>query len=636
MRTLRGSLVGIVLALSLTGCLDEHLTTQPQTILTDDQIWTQPRLISNVLADFYARLPETAGLETGQWEDMAAYDEAVYSGIGLVAQGENRNTRSEIPFGWYSLWGGNSGYGLIRDINLAMDNITAASSPTLTAAIKEGFLAELRFLRAWVYFELVKRMGGVPIVTEQMIYDFSGDPSYLQMPRNREAEVYDFIASELDAIAGSLGNEGSTWRANRFTALALKSRAMLYAGSLARHNNEMSNPIVLAGGEVGIPASRAAEYYQKSLDASRAILTSGRYSLYRRNPQLGQNFHEAITNRQGNPEMIFAKHYSAAAGVNHIFTIDAVLPPSLRMENVANRLGGALSPSRNLVEAFDYLDGSPGTLRGVGTGSNTAAGQASWIFYDDPLAIFAGKDWRLHGTVVLPGTELRGGQVRLQAGVYAWNAAANKYDRVEGERGSTFTDGGVLTSFDGPVRTEAYISATGFYIRKFADPNPQAGTSSHRSDVWWPRFRLGEIYLNAAEAALELGLQPEAVGYVNIVRERAGFAPNSLATLTRATLRNERRVELAFEDHRYWDLVRWRIAHEVWDGQPNSPTAHNWTLFPYRVVRPGHPTHNKWVFDSQPAARQLSPRFFRLGNYYSEVPSGVVGNNPKIVRNPFH
>ena len=162
-----------------------------------------------------------------------------------------------------------------------------------------------------------------------------------------------------------------------------------------------------------------------------------------------------------------------------------------------------------------------------------------------------------------------------------------------------------------------------------------SSTRGIRSEMWWVRFRYAEVLLNAAEAALELGLEPEALGYVNQVRARAGFGDNSLTTLTLARLQNERRVELAFEDHRVWDLKRWRIAHQVWNGNPGNYEANGWALYPYRVVRPGHPTHNKYVFDKLVAPRYKAPRNFQLFNYYSSIPQQVLDNNPKIVRNPF-
>lgn len=637
MRKLHGCLLVVGLVGPLSGCADDWLTTEPQTILTDEQVWTDPRLIEAVLADFYSRLPKhtdfggpyncgSASAYCG-WKDYTSYDEAIWSGVGNF-DFEFRNSLVNYPYQRWSLWN----YDLVRDINLAIEQIEKANSPKLSAMQKQQFIAELRFLRALNYFELVKRMGGVPIITTQLIYDFSGDPTPLQKPRNAEAEVYDFIASELDEIAGELGNAGSQTRANRFTALALKSRAMLYAASIARHNNEMAAPIVLPGGEVGIPASRAEEYYQKSLEASREIINSGVYTLYRSNPDPGENFYEAVSKKLGNNEVIFAIDYLASQGRSHRFTME-IIPPSLRVDVADVSGGGAISPSLNLVEAFEYLDGSPGELRGVGDG--TVAGQANWIYYDHPADIFSGKDARLYGTVVYPGSMLLGKPVQMQAGVYVWNESEQRYDRVEGQRGSTYEDGELLTGLDGPARSENYVSATGFYLRKYFDPAPGAATSAVGSDMWWVWFRLGEIYLNAAEAAFELGLHEEALQYINTLRERAGFS-DPLTSLTRERIRNERRVELAFEDHRVWDLKRWRIAHELWDGTPTNPNANVYALFPYRVVRPGHPHHGKYVFDKFPAPRQTAPRYFRMGNYYSEIPQSVLNNNPLIVRNPFH
>ena len=99
---------------------------------------------------------------------------------------------------------------------------------------------------------------------------------------------------------------------------------------------------------------------------------------------------------------------------------------------------------------------------------------------------------------------------------------------------------------------------------------------------------------------------------------------------------HERRVELAFEDHRVWDLKRWRIAHEVWDGSTNNPDANVYALYPYRVVCPGDPHDGKYVFDRFQSDRQTAPRLFRVGNYYSQIPQSAIDNNPRLVRNPFH
>lgn len=617
-----------ILAISLFSCKKEILDTQSQTIFTDEQIWKDPKLITNVLANLYDRLPKHATLAVGQ-ENFTTYDEALWSGLSNNDL-EIRNNLINYSYDRWTLWD----YVFVRDINVAIDNITQSASVQLTPLLKKQFIAELRFLRAFDYFEMVKRMGGVPIIINQLIYDFKGDPAFLQQPRNKETEVYDFIASELDAVKDDLGNAGSKKRANKFTALALKSRAMLYAGSIAKYNNTPGlTSSATPGGEVGIPASRANGFYQKSLDASKEIITSGGYTLYKTNPNLGENFYDALVNKSNNSEVILATDYLKAQGRRHTFTFN----------NIARSLfedGGQgssnISPSLNLVESYEYLDGSAGTLKGTGTGSNTAAGQANWIFYSNLQDIFVNKDSRLYGTILYPGTSFAGKPLKMQAGIYVWNASTNKYDRTEGALNSNHTDGKVLTGQDGPSRTTTFVSNTGFYLRKYIDASSGASTSAIQSETWWVLFRLGEIYLNAGEAAFELGLNADALIYLNAIRERAGFPANSLSSVTLQKIQNERKVELAFEDHRVWDIIRWRIADKLWDGTTTNPDANVLALYPYRIVRPGHPNDGKYVFDKIIAPRFKAPRFFRPGNYYSSIPQSVLDNNPKIIRNPFH
>lgn len=616
-KILNYTIAGILL-LSFNACKKDWLERQPPNIILEEQVWNDPKMITGLLANYYDRLPEHAAIHNN-WQAMAEYDDAMWSGF---SNDEFRNNLVTYGFDRWRYWD----YGLIRDINLALESIDQISTE-LTDEQKTQFSAEFRFLRAYVYFELVKRMGGVPIVTEQMIYDFKGDPSYLQLPRAKEEEVYDFVAAEIDAIKDQLGNAGSKTRANKYTALALKSRAMLYAGSIAKYNQQSGLNISTPGGEVGIPASRATDFYTKSVEASKEIITNGGYSLYKTNGHLGENFYEAVSKKSNNAEVIWAEDFLVARDRRHGFTYDNIAR-SIREDNLGS---SAIAPSLNLVEKYEYLDGSSGELR------THTAGNSDYIYYDTPEDIFANKDWRLYGTIIYPGASFKGLAVEIQAGVKVWNAGTNSFETVESDvLGSRYTDGGLLTGAAGPSRTVQDVSNTGLYLRKYIDPTPGASTRGIRSDMWWVRFRLGEIYLNAAEAALELGQTADALNYVNAVRERAGFGPNSLSALTVERLQNERRVELAFEDHRVWDLKRWRIAHQVWNGQANNPDAVVYALYPYRVVRPGHPTHNKYVFDKIRAPRFQSPRFFQLGNYYSSIDDNVRNNNPKLVRNPFH
>jgi len=610
---------GLLLGLG-TSCQKDFLERTPPNIILDSQIWNDPGLITGLLANYYDRLPVHTTIYNG-WDQYAAYDEAMWSG-----NGNGPNDRFSYGSGSWGNWD----YGLIRDINLALDGLDKFST-ALTTAQKDQFKAELRFLRAYMYFELGKRYGGVPLVTQQLIYNFDGNVTPLQVARSKETETYDFVASELDAIKGTLGNGGSVTRANRYTAMALKCRAMLYAGSIAKYNTQSGLNIQTSGGEVGIPASLANAYYQKALDAAKEVL-AGPYSLYRTNPNLGENFYEAITRKNANSEVIWVKDFLTAKDYRHSFSYDNIAR-GIREDNLGS---SSLSPILNLVEAYEYLDGSTGTIR-----TQNAAG-TDYIYYDNLSGPFANKDARLYGTIIYPGTTFKGQEVQLQAGVKVWNAANNSYQTIEGGLSSVYGgaafpngDNKLLTGSSGPQASQPEVSNSGFYLRKFIDSG--AGTSSRgiRSDTWWVRFRLAEVLLNASEAALELGNTAEALTYVNRVRERAGFGANSLTTLNLARLQNERRVELAFEDHRLWDLKRWRIAHQVWNGDANNPTAVAYVLFPYRVVRPGSAMDGKYVFDKRVAPRYRTPRNFQLFNYYTFIGNDIRNRNPSIVRNPF-
>jgi hypothetical protein len=606
--SLKHVLLIVVLLCSVTSCGDSWFEKEPKNIITEENVWNDPDQILAVLANLYDRLPTFAGF-SGDMNLPAYFDNASWSGLG---NGPNQYASYGYDFGRYY------DYTLIRDINLALQNMETYSK--LPEADRKEYMAEIRFIRVFVYFEMVKRMGGVPLVTEPLVYDFSGDPSYLQIPRAKESEVYDFVASEVDAIKDQLGNSGSATRANQYTALALKSRAMLYAGSIAKYNSLLPVPISTSGGEVGIPADRANEYYQKSLEASKQIIESGQYRLYKENADLGVNFYEALVTETGNPEVIFAEDFNSSK--MHYWTFYNIARGARESDNGASYV----TPSLNLVEAFDYLDGSPGILK------NKTPDGSDYIYYDRISDIFAGKDARLYGTVVYPGTKFRGIDVVLQAGVKVWNGS--EYETIEGSAfGTYYTDGDVQVGTSGPHRTAELVSNTGFNLRKMVSEAPGASDQVTQSQNWWPWFRLGEIYLNAAEAAFELG-QPEAKDYLNTLRERAGFPANSIRTLTTDIVRNERRVELAFEDHRYFDLKRWRIAHELWTGDVNNPNNMMYALYPYRIV--GGAYDGKYVFEKLLAPRFRDPRYFRMGNYYSSFATDVLTNNPKIIPNPFH
>lgn len=582
---------------------DSWLERTPKNRISDDQLWSDPGLILSLLSNYYDRIPGDVFNTSADCQ----LDDAMWSGHN------DANWLNDFQYG--NDYGRYWDYGFIRDINLAIDNLNQYS--TLPEEEVMQYNAELRLIRALVYFNMVKRMGGVPIVTELLVYDGGGDVSALQVPRSKEEEVYDFIYSEIQEIKDKFVKTGnSKTRGNKYIALALQSRAMLYAGSLAKYNNLMSSPITLTGGEVGMPAGRANEYYQKSLAASEEIITSSNY-------RLDEDFYKLFMDKSS-PEIIFAKDFSRDAEKLNFFTYDNVVR-SLRTDIEGSSM---VSPSLSFVESFDYLNGNDGRLRDKDANGN-------YIVYNNLDGIFANKDKRLEATVIYPGSQFRSKDVDIQAGVAEWNGEG--YDFKTGELGSMYDDGGSLTGQDGPLNDAMFVSNTGFYLRKLVSEDPDAGIRPTLGDNWWPWFRLGEIYLNATEAAFELG-ESTALGYINELREKhGGFPSNSLSNLTFEVIQKERRVELAFEgNQRYFDLKRWRIADQVWDGSQDDPNAMLHGLYPYRISRPGHADHGKYIFERVQPIRFKQARFFRMANYYSSIDQGVLNNNPKLVKNPFN
>lgn len=623
-------IIGTILIVGpIAGCKKNFLNVQPTTIVTDQQIWKDKNLIIGLMASFYDRMPSEYQINNN-YIDMCDYDEAIYSGQNNAGN-EAHNNIIQYAANRNFLYD----YTIIRDLNEAIVNADKYGAAVLDAPTRAQLKAEFRFLRAWQYFQMVIREGGVPIVTVPLDYDYSGNAGPLRQPRNKESEVYDFIANEMDAIQNDIGNSNplkqtaDNSRANKYTCLALKSRAMLFAASIAKYNALLTPGITTPGGEVGIPASSANAYYQKAYDAAVAVINSGVYKLYTNNPNLGENFYEALRQKTGNNEVILVKDFLTTKAKKHLFTYDNIAR-GLREDNLSS---SEVTPTLGLVESYDNLDGTPGTMK-IRTSDNS-----DFIYYNTPSDAFANKDARLYGTIIYPGAPFKGTTVAEQAGVMVWNASTSSYTTVEGSTlGSSYTDGLPLIAASGPHRTLNEVSNTGFYLRKYVDQGAGTSTRGIQSDVWWVWLRLSEMYLNAAEAAFELGNVGNAVTYINPIRARAGFTGANLytaATLTRDKIRNEFKTEFAFEDHRIWDLKRWRIADQLFTGSFSNPNSVAYALYPYRIIRPGDPRDGKYVFVKLVAPRFKAPRFFQPFNYYAQFTQSIINNNPLIVQNPF-
>lgn len=489
-------------------------------------------------------------------------------------------------------------YNNIRECNVFIENI--AKSASLGPDYIAQRTAEVRFIRAWEYFEMAKRFGGVPIVTKALGIDATEEELFVA--RNSEKEVYDFIGSEMDEISKILP-EGTDelGRASKWAALALKSRAMLYAASVARNGTEQLN------GLLGFPASDANGYYQQSLAASKEIMDNGPFNLYRKNSDKVQNLIDLFLDEGDNPEAIFVVKYDFEAGKNHAFDVTGT-PAGFGFSWNSN-----YPVYLETMEKFDFIDGASGKMDPAMYDGQTPL---------DPARFFGERDPRFRAWIFYPETIFKGLPVYFHTStVYT--------DPADGQRKtSTKQPGFRIPGSDGfPGAGHArhgYAGGnnpTGLLRRKHINPSTPDGT---RSSTDWIIIRLAEIMLNYVEAAYYLGDPNGDMADIlnNQIRDRAGMPALTAEQITEDKIRQERQVELAFEEHVFWDLRRWRIAVEELDNRPRHKTT--------------------WIKDFDTGMYFLSMEHGDKGrvrlhperNYYYALGLGRIADNPKLVENP--
>ena len=599
----------LLAAATSVGCND-FLDEEANNVFTQHQIFSDNALIESTLANFYGRV------EWGQsFSEMYQYtllDEACY-GWGIPD-----NTQMFFQNHWRMY-----DYGLMREINLFLEGLrseAAESNRQLTVDMRRNLEGEARFLRAWLYFNMCERLGGIPVIGDK-VYEYGGESEIpaMYIARSTEEATYDYIISECNAIANYFLTDVDdpttnlhAARATKWAALALKARTAVYAASIARYN-EVNNCIIKTSGlEVGVPFEQASKFYRIAYEAATEIIKGNKYSLYNQDTDKGLNFYNLFVKKDNNPEVIWALDY-IYPGKTHSWTLS----------NYATSIksgGNMVLPVLNLVEAFEYKNNRDGSLK-VRNGGD-------YFYYDQPEDLFKDKDARLWGTVIYPGSYFRSTHMDYQAGIM--DKSSGTFRTVEGTPGQISAQyGGVITSINGPVQNnELYMNKTGFNIRKYVSESLDQGTRG--SDVWFIRFRYAEVLLIASEAAMELGYTKEAVEYINEVRRRAGIS--ELDKVAIEDIQRENRVEFAFENHRWWDVKRWRIGHTIWDGTSKAKLT---SLFPYKVYAPGTSIDGKWVFEKKDCYMKPYPLLFQRMCYYNGIDNSWITNNPLLVKNPF-
>ncbi len=662
----------LLINIMFIGC-KRDLTVIPNDIIPEDAVYTDKNLITATLATFYGQI--NGGQAGAGWGASNATDDSFQQDPDDAINNRNGASTSQILFAKnrYRAFD----YGLIRRINIFLQGIRSAKSKaSMDAFSNSSFEGQALFLRAWTYFHMVKSLGGMTLVGDQ-VFEFAGtDATPLQLPRNSEEACYDYIIAQCDLAASKLTSTGvatipagqnlNQALVNRWAAKMLKARAALTAASIARFNtpgDPLLNKVDKLGNVThGIPANKADAYYLTAFTTAKEVIDLSPYRLMTGATldAAQQAYHKAINIKDGNTEVIWSSD-RLSPNVNTQWTRN--IPPVTHTDQAQ---GNQLGLTADVVETFeDRVAGVQGP-QGIRTRTNPAGDAVNAngpvtgaallgnqpIMYDlsNPADNpFMNKDARLWGTAIWPNAPFKGTPVDLRAG--EWRGGFNAdgtlqvFTTAPAPKG---TPGTALTSINGPAEnTSTIVNKTGFIPRKWLDEKPGAGLAPGYSDMWVVRFRLAEAYTICAEAALlsaPLGGAAVGVTYINPLRRRGLLADLTAGQFDFTQLRKELRVEFNMEDHRLWDMNRWRLADQYWDGPTNSKgleypngSSYPFQLYAYTVnLGAGNPNNGKYVFERKRAYRKRSnPNYFERTSYYmSMTGTDWLTWNPNWERNP--
>jgi hypothetical protein len=412
---------------------------------------------------------------------------------------------------------GNNTWTRIKQINQFLDNVDKYGMPEDVIKRLKG---QLLFWRAWQYFDLVRLYGGVPLVLTAQD-PIVAESEALAIPRSKTSECIDQICADLDAARDMLPGRwtGANWgRITSGAAAAFKGRVLLTWAS------PQFNP--------GDDVARWQRAYDANL-AAKTLLEANGFGLYKTgNLSDGTAWENMFTTEVDNPEAVIVAGYNS--------TTASSVQKYNDWENQARPkeiLGaGSLNPTKQMLDAFPMKDGKQ-------------AGQSTYTY--DLKKFYKNRDPRFYKTFAYNGALWPyQANANFRIWTYRWHANA------------TATTPASTTELRG-------TNNSGIYLRKATAKNASSSIGDFKiSGTDFMEMRFAEVLLNLAEAAIGTGKISEGIDHIKAVRQRAGIENKDgsygLAGITArdaafAAVLNERKIELAYEGKRFWDLRRWQL-----------------------------------------------------------------------------
>lgn len=651
MKKIKYFITGLILATSLVSCTE--LDVAPLNVVNDNEILGTKGGVESYLARVYGKMP----MEDFRYSPNYLYNHfwvlrvpAGLTGEALCrewggASSESTGGNNTDTFG--------DQYRLIRELNYFIHNIDNYANNHSVEEVNT-WKGEMYAIRAFTYYQMVKRFGGVPIVTD-VINPVGKTAKDVNLPRNSEEECWKQISSDFDEAIKLLPDKSQKrGRLNKYIAYGLKARAMIHAGSIAKYNeisyfDQNTNKQVC-----GLNKSLAKNFFKQAYDAAKAV--EGHYSLFKEEWKPGDSQAQYenylhIFSKITNSEIMLSREFSFPDNVH-----------GYNAYNVPHQLRGGNGYSAETCPTLDFVEMFDGIPKDTEGHIAVYRNNKTYKLYDDPMDLFRNAEPRLRATVVFPNDIMNGENIEIWRGVYTNSDAATgnikrlisvnetrayhnipevksniKYSSNDSQTPYILSSGKTMN----PAGRSGYFTGsgdcalTGFSIRKYiSETLTDENRLENHDDDPWIELRYAEVLLTRAEAAAELASLgdnaklEDAYVCINMIRERAGA--NLLNTAETATVntfieavRKERRKELAFENKTWWDLKRWRII----DKEQNNRR--------WRVLMPFYADYaNKWFFD---ARTDEENRIYTFDTrwYYQEIPGNAISSsNNLIIQNP--
>ena len=564
--------LGLTFSFLFAGC-DSFLDPAKDGKLGEEDIWNETRRAFGFLNDAYNKLP--SGYNYIDNAMLAAgCDEAVHSDVTSDIKGFNNGTWDSY-FLVENVWSKN--YEGIRIVNRFLeriDDLKMPVKPTVSGTdeqlirTRERMKGEAFFLRAYFYFELIKRYGGVPLFTKSLTVEEAQ-----QATRASYDDCMKQITADCDSAANRLPEQykGSSesvgfddkkelGRPTTGAAYGLKSRALLYWAS------PLNNP------------GNDKERYKRSADAAQLVVKSAfRYNFTDDSESFTDLYAVSENFLQYHREIVFSTKYNNTV--------------SVEQQNSPLTMGGKglTNPTQNLADAFGMANGKGINEPGSG--------------YDEDHP-YVGRDPRFYMTFAYDGSE------------FTVNDKTQTIETFEGGKDATATN--------------KTATKTGYYLKKLLSPQAVWDGRTNNITRTWILMRYAEVLLNYAEAMNEYCESPSQAPndsiykVVELIRKRAELSPYKLpAGLTkeemREVIRNERRVELAFEEHRFFDIRRWRLLDDP------QEKADYLKIEGMQIVKDDNdePHYSKYTVENRVFDERLYP-----------IPKSEILKAPGITQNP--